>query len=190
MEKLKKLASSLKPKKQTAEKKEEEERPSPSGIWDFTYLYNLGSDLLHCLLGVILLTACAAVIVDAVPQLFELFSTESIMQSTASLVDKVLFVMLILEIGHTVLISYKEHVIRPEPFLVVGIIAAIRRILALTIMVVEFHMDKEFFTMAMIETGILAVLILILVAAIIMVHRSSDDVRFKKFDHEDANSDS
>jgi len=50
-------------------------------------------------------------------------------------------------------------------------------------MVVEFHMDQEFFYMAMIETAMLSVLILILVASIIMIRRwSGGDVRFKKFD--------
>jgi uncharacterized membrane protein (DUF373 family) len=148
----------------------------------FTTVYNLGSNILHCLLGAILLVTCTAVVVDTIPQLVSLFSAPSIVESTAKLVDKTLFVMLILEIGHTVLISYKEHVIRPEPFLVVGIIASIRRILALTIMVVEFHMDQEFFYMAMIETAMLSVLILILVGSIIMIRRWSGDVRFKKFD--------
>lgn len=189
MVQLRKLLHLLRPETQAATSEEGDNKAaSLSETINFTTLYNWGSDILHCLLGVILLFACAAVIIDTVPQLFQLFSATSIMESTAELVDKVLFVMLILEIGHTVLISYKEHVIRPEPFLVVGIIASIRRILALTIMVVEFHMDQEFFHMAMIETAILSVLILILVAAIIMIRRWSGDARFKKFENEEAGS--
>lgn len=172
---------------ETARTQEQDEgdAPTPRRFLNFTKLYNFGSDLLHCLLGAFLLAACAAVMVDAAPELVHLFSTDSIMQATAELVDKMLFIMLILEIGHTVLISYKEHVIRPEPFLVVGIIASIRRILALTIMVADFHPNEEFFRMAMIETGILSVLILILVAAIIMIRHWSRDVRYEKFEQGD-----
>jgi len=154
-----------------------------SGRMLFVRGYNLVSDLLHCVLGILLLAACAAQIVNAAPQLLELFSAETGMQVTARLVDKVLFVMMILEVGHTVLISYKEHVIRPEPFLVVGIIASIRRILALTILVVEFHMDEKIFRMAMIETGVLSILIIILVTAIILLRkRSNTGVRLNRYD--------
>jgi uncharacterized membrane protein (DUF373 family) len=183
MENLKKILRSFGEGIHTAKSDENRDNDAPwSERLSFTTVYNLGSNILHCLLGAILLVTCTAVVVDTIPELVSLFSSSSIVESTAKLVDKTLFVMLILEIGHTVLISYKEHVIRPEPFLVVGIIASIRRILALTIMVVEFHMDQEFFYMAMVETAMLSVLILILVGSIIMIRRWSGDVRFKKFD--------
>jgi hypothetical protein len=73
--------------------------------------------------------------------------------------------------AHTVMISYQEHIIKPEPFLLIGLIASVRRILALTLHLVESHPTMEEFNMAMIETAILGGLVLILVIAIVLLRR-------------------
>ena len=61
-------------------------------------------------------------------------------------------------------VSFREHVLTPEPFLVVGLIAAIRRILIIT---AEFSNPSEVleaaFRNAMFELGLLTVLIFSLV---------------------------
>ena len=49
--------------------------------------------------------------------------------STTDLIDKFL---LIVELLYTVQVSLHEHALAPEPFLLVGLISAIRRVLVLT----------------------------------------------------------
>ena len=48
------------------------------------------------------------------------------------LLDRMLLVLLILELLYTVRVSFQRHAIFPEPFLLVGLISAIRRVLVLT----------------------------------------------------------
>jgi uncharacterized membrane protein (DUF373 family) len=48
------------------------------------------------------------------------------------LLDRILLLLLIVELLYTVQVSFREHVVTPEPFLLVGLIAAIRRVLILT----------------------------------------------------------
>lgn len=73
---------------------------------------------------------------------------------TVEVVDQILLVLLIIEILSTVQVSFREHVLTPEPFLVVGLIAAIRRILIIT---AEFSNPSEVleaaFRNAMFELG-------------------------------------
>jgi len=45
------------------------------------------------------------------------------------LLDQVLLVFMIVEILYTVQVSFREHALIPEPFLIVGLIAGIRRVL-------------------------------------------------------------
>lgn len=52
--------------------------------------------------------------------------------SALRLLDSLLLVMMLVEILHTVDISLRQHVLSSEPFLIVGLIAAIRRVLVIT----------------------------------------------------------
>ena len=48
------------------------------------------------------------------------------------LLDQVLLIFMIVEILYTVQVSFREYALVPEPFIVVGLIAVIRRLLVLT----------------------------------------------------------
>jgi uncharacterized membrane protein (DUF373 family) len=48
------------------------------------------------------------------------------------LLDRILLILMIAEILYTVQVSFREHTLSPEPFLIVGLIAATRRILVIT----------------------------------------------------------
>jgi hypothetical protein len=50
--------------------------------------------------------------------------------------------LMVLEIFYTVHVSFKEHILRPEPLLIVGLIATIRRILVIS--VESAYMPEEF----------------------------------------------
>jgi uncharacterized membrane protein (DUF373 family) len=71
-------------------------------------------------------------------------------------------------------VSFREHILSPEPFLVVGLIAAVRRILIIT---AEFSKPAEVleaaFRNAMMELGLLTVLILSLVFSLHFLKRQT-----------------
>jgi len=48
------------------------------------------------------------------------------------LLDRILLILLVVELLYTVQVSFRQHAVTPEPFLLVGLIAAIRRVLILT----------------------------------------------------------
>ena len=57
-----------------------------------------------------------------------------------ALLDQSLLILMIVEILYTVQVSFREHTLVAEPFLIVGLIAAIRRVLILT---AEFSKPAE-----------------------------------------------
>jgi hypothetical protein len=69
-------------------------------------------------------------------------------------------------------VSFKEHALVPEPFLVVALIAAVRRILVIT---AEFGAQarppEELFRHVMWELTLLTVLILVLVVSVVILRR-------------------
>ena len=116
-------------------------------------------------LGVLLAVSALFLLLAAAWTLVEGLSFSGLAKDlTVEVVDQILLVLLIIEILSTVQVSFREHVLTPEPFLVVGLIAAIRRILIIT---AEFSNPSEIleaaFRNAMFELGLLTVLIFSLV---------------------------
>jgi uncharacterized membrane protein (DUF373 family) len=133
-------------------------------IEDITYI---GLGILLAAGALILLGAAAWFLYNSV------FSGE-IRELMVDLLDQILLILMVLEILYTVQVSFREHVLSPEPFLVVGLIAAVRRILIIT---AEFSKPAEVleaaFRNAMMELGLLTVLILSLVLSLYFLKRQS-----------------
>jgi hypothetical protein len=89
-----------------------------------------------------------------------------------ALLDRILLVLMIVEVLYTVEVSFREHALVPEPFLIVGLIAAIRRVLVLTAEFSELlEMGETAFRNAMIELGLLTLTVLALVASLVLLRR-------------------
>ena len=89
------------------------------------------------------------------------------------IIDRLLFVLMVVEILHTVRASMRTGALTSEPFLVVGLIATIRRVLVITLESSETTKQTELsdnaqrlFHASMMELGVLAVLILVMVVSI------------------------
>jgi hypothetical protein len=91
------------------------------------------------------------------------------------LLDRILLILMIVEILYTVQVSFREHTLIPEPFLIVGLIAATRRILLLT---AEFskllEQGETAFRNAMWELGLLTMMVLVLVISVVLLRRRSE----------------
>jgi hypothetical protein len=88
------------------------------------------------------------------------------------LLDRILLVLMIAELLYTVQVSFREHTLSPEPFLIVGLIAATRRILVLTAEFSELiERGDTAFRNAMIELGLLTLMVFVLVASLVMLRR-------------------
>ncbi len=93
-------------------------------------------------------------------------------------VERLLFALMLVEILHTVRASIRSGTLTPEPFLVVGLIASIRRMLVITLeSSQQTHAGKwsaeseSLFRASMTELGVLAGLILVLVVSIFLLRR-------------------
>jgi uncharacterized membrane protein (DUF373 family) len=133
-------------------------------IEDITYI---GLAVLLAAGALILLGAAAWFLYNSI------FSGE-IRENIVDLLDQILLILMVLEILYTVQVSFREHTLSPEPFLVVGLIAAVRRVLIIT---AEFSKPEEVleaaFRNAMMELGLLTVLILSLVLSLQLLKRQS-----------------
>jgi uncharacterized membrane protein (DUF373 family) len=91
------------------------------------------------------------------------------------LLDKTLLVLLVVELLYTVQVSFREHALVPEPFLLVGIISAIRRVLVVTAEFKELQEKGLNFQNFAIELAVLTVLILVLVISLVLLRRRETD---------------
>ena len=90
----------------------------------------------------------------------------------SSLLDGLLLILMMVEILHTVGLFLKQRKLIIEPFLAIGIIAAIRRVLIIT--AEQVHPSPEHaaaFRMTMLELGLLSGMILVLVICIFLLRR-------------------
>jgi uncharacterized membrane protein (DUF373 family) len=88
-----------------------------------------------------------------------------------ALLDRIMLVLLVVELLYTVQVSFREHAIVPEPFLIIGLIAAIRRVLVLTAEFGEVRGNDSVLRYFVIEIAALTVLILVLVGALVLLRR-------------------
>jgi uncharacterized membrane protein (DUF373 family) len=127
-------------------------------------------DLVYVGLGLLLAYSAAALLVSATVALVRSATLGAPVRAIIELLDRGLLVLMIVELLYTVKVSLREHSLVPEPFLVVGLIAATRRILVVT---AEFaHLVDQpdpAFRKAMIEAGVLTVMVLVLVASLRML---------------------
>lgn len=118
-------------------------------------------DIVYVGLGLLLAGGALFLLMNVVLNFGEIVASTDVKEKIVTLLDQILLIMMIIEILSTVQVSFREHTLKPEPFLIVGLIAAIRRILVLT---AEFSRPDEFvqeaFRNAMFELGLLTILIL------------------------------
>jgi phosphate starvation-inducible membrane PsiE len=99
--------------------------------------------------------------------------TGQIRDLAIDILDSVLLVMMTMEIVYTVTLSLESHTLVAEPFLVIGTIAAIRRMLVITAESTKLEVSNpEVFRSTLIELGLLAVIIIAMAGSIFVLRRS------------------
>src|SRR6266850_1221830 len=87
-------------------------------------------DVVYIGLGLLLASSALTLLVTGVIDFGQ--SVVAGKASIIDLIDRVLLILLIVELLYTVQVSFREHALVPEPFLLVGLISVIRRVLVLT----------------------------------------------------------
>jgi len=129
-------------------------------------------DLVYVGLGLALaVSAVALLVVTAVGFAGKLFSGE-LTANIVPLLDQILLILLIVELLYTVQVSFREHTVTPEPFLLVGLIATIRRILILT---AELGHPGGVAATIIPELAVLAALIVAIALSLFLLRRKDSD---------------
>jgi uncharacterized membrane protein (DUF373 family) len=105
--------------------------------------------------------------------LWEAVSAGASVAHIVNVIDRILLVLMIVELLYTVKVSFREHVLVPEPFLIVGLIAVTRRILVVTAQFTTLleKPDEVAFRNAIIELALLTVMVVALVGSLLMLRR-------------------
>jgi uncharacterized membrane protein len=98
--------------------------------------------------------------------------------ATFLIVDRLMFVLMPIEILHTVRGSVRSGTLTPEPFLIIGLIASIRNVLVITLKSSQMTSEgygaiesEMLFRSSIVELAVLGALILIFVVSIYMLRR-------------------
>ncbi len=136
-----------------------------------TRVFRLVEDVIFVGLGV-LLAGCALYLlaIAGVSFVLALLTQAFDGRAVVELIEQLLLILLVVEILYTVQVSFREHTLAPEPFLLIGLIAGVRRVLVITAELAEKRNQvEEIFRFLMIELGVLTVLIVALVASVLML---------------------
>jgi uncharacterized membrane protein (DUF373 family) len=144
----------------------------------FSHYLSQAEVFVYTVLAVLLFVTALATIANAGQMLWQGIAHWNIAAQTLTVLDQLLVVLMLVEILHTVRISIHSHYLVTEPFLVVGLIASIRRILVITLEAATLTKGgtwsaegASIFRASMYELGLLGFLILVLVTSIALLRR-------------------
>jgi uncharacterized membrane protein (DUF373 family) len=98
------------------------------GVTRSIQILERAQDVVTVTVGIVLIALAAVLLVSGIVDFLD-GSSGPISQAAPNLVDRVLFVLILVEIVHTVALSLRSHRLVAQPFIVVGLVAVIRRIL-------------------------------------------------------------
>jgi uncharacterized membrane protein (DUF373 family) len=134
-------------------------------------------DVVYVGLGLLLAVTAGALLFSSVKHLATVLAQGSLAGQAVAVLDQILLILLVVELLYTVQVSFREHGLLAEPFLVVALIAVIRRVLILTAEVSKLPEAGEApFRHAILELGLLTVMIVVLVGSLIAMQRQSKDL--------------
>lgn len=138
-------------------------------------------DVVYVGLGLLLAGSSLVLLVAGIISFWQHLMEGSLAANTVVLLDRILLILLIVELLYTVQVSFREHALVPEPFLLVGLIAAIRRVLVLTAEFAEVDKKAEpLFRHLIVELAALIFLIVALVISLVLLRRRGEKVAAKR----------
>jgi uncharacterized membrane protein (DUF373 family) len=105
-------------------------RPSrPRWLGSTVAVLEGAQDYVAAVVGVVLLVLAAVLIVSGIYTFVHDMLTSNVTNAASALLDRLLLVLIVAEIVHTVVLSLRTHQLVAQPFIVVGLVAVIRKIL-------------------------------------------------------------
>jgi len=117
-----------------------------------------------------LIISSILLIIEEINSIISFYGEKQSIKIIIEIISKTLLLLMIIEILITVKISLTEHILSCQPFLIIGLIAAVRRILIISVEIAYVH---DMFNHYIIEMGLLILLILIFVIALAILRKYS-----------------
>ena len=134
--------------------------------------FMLVEDVVYIGLGVLLAAAAFWLLGSTMWNFVAELISHSLSAQIIGLLDEMLLVLLIIELLYTVQVSFRMHSLVAEPFLVVALIAVVRKILVLTAQIPQFPDANEMaFRHQVIELGVLSAMVVVFVGSLIALQR-------------------
>jgi uncharacterized membrane protein (DUF373 family) len=137
--------------------------------------------VIYAALGLILSLAALFALFTACQTLWHGLAAGDSTKTVVDVIDRLLTVLMLVEILHTVRISIRSHTLVTEPFLIVGLIASIRRMLVITLDAANLTSGAnwadhgpEKLRASMLELGLLGAIVIVLVISIYILRQSRD----------------
>ena len=129
--------------------------------------------VLYSAVGVLLAIAAALVIAGTISgMLRQLGDRAGAVDVAVVVLDHVLLALIVGELLYTLRFVLRTHELAVEPFLYIGLIAVVRRILIVTAQFEGGHLTGRALTNLLLELGVLGLLAPALASAVFMVRRS------------------
>jgi uncharacterized membrane protein (DUF373 family) len=109
-------------------------RRGARGINGPIFLLEHAQDIVTVVVGLALVILAAILLVSGIADFVHVLLTsrvsdKSIVAAATTLLDEVLLVLILVEVVHTVVLSLRSHRLVAQPFIIVGLVAVIRKIL-------------------------------------------------------------
>ena len=150
----------------------EEKRPSYLRFGDS--LLSRLEDGIYAGIATLLGVSAVALLVAAAAGLADL-TDRSTSEIVLTVLDRLLLVFIVVELLFAVRVILRKREVVAEPFLIVGIIASIKEIIVLSVKAADYVGKDEKFTHAIIEVGVLGVLVLGLAFAAIILRAKENE---------------
>jgi uncharacterized membrane protein (DUF373 family) len=154
------------------EKHHEESRPEPHRSLVVHYLER-SERIVLTLIAVVLVVLAILLLLSNIVGMIQSVLAGSMGDKAIEILDGVLLVMMTMEIVYTVTLSLQSHKLVAEPFLVIGIIAAIRRTLVITAESTKLEDKPELFRSTLLELALLSVIVGVMAVSIYVMRRSN-----------------
>ncbi|HOP06383.1 MAG TPA: phosphate-starvation-inducible PsiE family protein [candidate division Zixibacteria bacterium] len=137
-----------------------------------TRFFAVCEDVIYGLIGILLVAVGLVVVYEAGASFMEAMTGGSTALGIIRVIDNILLGLMVAEILYTVVVSFESHALQAEPFLIVGLIATVRRLLLISLEAAHIsQIGHEVFVDYMIEMGVLTVLVLFFGFSIYLLRR-------------------
>ena len=132
-------------------------------------------DLIYVSIAVLLAAGSLVLVLRAGIELFDGAQKDG-GEALIDTLDAILLIFIFVELLYAVRITLKERQIVAEPFLIAGILVCIKEIIVLAVKSPTEYIEKgPEFARAMVEVGMLGVLVLVLAAAAVVLRRKENE---------------